>query len=545
VHAFAETSGKMVQENELFLRGLDQGVIIRKELMHELSAADDEEVIDELLTTSPHSESADNYNVPELRGAVQADRDVLKRLCDKARKVKPERDPKLAALVEELARVAADAKREAIDDEDQRRKQKVLVFSFYEDTVDWIESYLDHRLEKDKRLACYRGRMASVAGSDSRRGVAREAAIYGFAPESAGAPPGRRDDRFDLVLCTDVLAEGMNLQQCRNIINFDMPWNPMRLVQRHGRIDRIGSRHDRVFLRTYFPDKQLDALLNLEERVRRKLAQAAASVGVEVAPIERGAVGLQTFTEAREEIERLQRGDAAIYEAGGTQSAAQTGEEYRQELRKALERQRDTIEGLPWKAGSGMAKGTRRGHFFCATVGDRVYLRFVPYGDGPDAAIVSEIGTCLRMIECRERTPRVMPLELKQTAHGAWQRARQHVYEAWTHETDPAHLQPRVSKLNREIAEFLRTHPPVDVEQTRVERCLDAVEAPCSRREENLLRAVFDAHFPSHAAKSKALVDEVERIGLQPFAAPAPLPPIQPDEVHLICWLAIERASEQ
>ncbi len=123
------------------MRGLDQGVIIRKDLMHELSAADDEEVIDELLTTSPHSEPADAYNVPELRDAVQADRDTLKRLCDKARKVKPDRDPKLAVLVEELARIAADAKKEAIDDEDQRRKQKVLVFSFYEDTVDWIESY--------------------------------------------------------------------------------------------------------------------------------------------------------------------------------------------------------------------------------------------------------------------------------------------------------------------------------------------------------------------------------------------------------------------
>ena len=545
VAALAKTTAKMVQEHELFLRGLDQGGIVRKELLHELSAADDEEVIDELLAASGQCESADNYNVPELRAAVQADRDVLKRLCDKARKVTPERDPKLAALVEELARVAAEAKAEALDDEDQRRKQKVLVFSFYEDTVDWIESYLSRAIEKDKRLACYRGRMASVAGRDSRGGVTRDAAVYGFAPESAGAPPGRQDDRFDLLLCTDVLAEGMNLQQARNIINFDMPWNPMRLVQRHGRIDRIGSKHERVFLRTYFPDKQLDALLNLEERVRRKLAQAAASVGVEVAPIERGAEGQQSFTEAREEIERLQRGDASIYEAGGTQSAAQTGEEYRQELRKALERQRDTIEGLPWKAGSGMAKGARRGHFFCATVGERVYLRFVPYGDGPAAAIISEIGTCLRMIECREDTPRVMPLELKQTAYAAWERARRHIFDSWTHETDPANLQPRVSKSNREIAEFLRTHPPVDMEQTRVERCLDAIEAPCPKREGDQLRAVFAAQFASHAAKSKALVEEVERIGLQPFAAPAPLPPIQPDEVHLICWLAIERAGEQ
>ncbi len=540
VHAFAQTTAKMVEEHDLFLRGLDQGIIIRKELMHELSAADDDEVIDELLMTSSQAETAVNYNVPELRAAVQADRDVLKRLCDKARKVKPDLDPKLAALVEELARIAADAKKEAIDDQDQRRKQKVLVFSFYEDTINCIESFLSRAIEKDKRLVCYRGRMASVAGSDARGGVTREAAVYGFAPESSGAPPARREDRFDLLLCTDVLAEGMNLQQCRNIINFDMPWNPMRLVQRHGRIDRIGSKHHRVFLRTFFPDRQLDALLNLEQRVRSKLAQAAASVGVEVAPIELGAEGHQSFSETREEIERLHRGDASIYEAGGTQSAAQTGEEYRQELRKALQRQRDEIEGLPWKAGSGMAKGKHRGHFFCATVGDRVYLRFVPYGDGP---FISELGTCLRIVECREDTPRVMPQDLKQTAYAAWERARQHIFASWTHETDPANLHPRVPRLNHEIAEFLRAHPPADADQTRLEACLDAIEAPCPRREQNLLRDVFVANYPSHAAKSKAIMDQVERIGLQPFAAPAPLPPIQPDEVHLICWMAVEEAT--
>ena len=76
-------------------------------------------------------------------------------------------------------------------------------------------------------------------------------------------------------MTTDVLAEGVNLQQARHIINYDLPWNPMRLVQRHGRIDRIGSRHARVFIRTYFPDLALDALLGLEDRLRRKIAQAA------------------------------------------------------------------------------------------------------------------------------------------------------------------------------------------------------------------------------------------------------------------------------
>jgi superfamily II DNA/RNA helicase len=177
-----------------------------------------------------------------------------------------------------------------------------------------------------------------VAGNKSRHGVSREAAVHGFAPTTSGAPAaraGEERDHYDILLCTDVLAEGMNLQECRNIINYDLPWNPMRLVQRHGRIDRINSPHDRVYLRTFFPDAQLDRLLELESRVRYKLAQAAASVGVEVTPIEGGAQSRFAFTETRDEIERLHQGDAGLYEAGGTAGAAQSGEEYRQELRRA------------------------------------------------------------------------------------------------------------------------------------------------------------------------------------------------------------------
>jgi hypothetical protein len=86
--------------------------------------------------------------------------------------------------------------------------------------------------------------------------------------------------------------------------------DPMRLVQRHGRIDRIGSEHLEVFIRCFFPDQQLEAMLGLEERLQRKLRQAAASVGVgEVLP---GFASRDVnFTETREEIARLRREEAA------------------------------------------------------------------------------------------------------------------------------------------------------------------------------------------------------------------------------------------
>jgi len=109
----------------------------------------------------------------------------------------------------------------------------------------------------------------------------------------------------------------------------------------------------------------------------------------------------------------------------------------------------------------------------------------------------------------------------------------------WTFETDPANLQPKVRRLNREVAAFLRQHPPAGIEQERLNRCLDAVESPWSLREENQLRLAWELVFPSSADKSKHLVEEVERIGAEPFRAPHPLPPIDREEIHLICWMAI------
>ena len=198
--------------------------------------------------------------------------------------------------------------------------------------------------------------------------------VWGFAPKTADAPEGFDEDLYDLVVTTDVLAEGVNLQQAGHIINYDLPWNPMRLVQRHGRIDRIGSFHSQIVVRCVFPDARLDDLLNLEERLHRKIKQASAAVGVgEILP-EQSRRDID-FAETREEIERIRREDPTLFERGGTSRGALSGEEYRQELRQAVEQGlRERIEQLPWGSGSGMAIPTtglsEPGYVFCVRVAD-------------------------------------------------------------------------------------------------------------------------------------------------------------------------------
>lgn len=541
VFAFNRTVSKMVREHEFFLKGLANEVVYEGKLLRDVSAADDldaDEVLDELAEKYGPGKSASDYDAKRLKKEVESDLQLLKQFEAKAKVVSQTTDPKLAALSDELAKIAAEAAKEGIDEDEKRRNRKVLVFSYFADTVDWIHAYLEKLIESDPRLAVYRGRLAAVTGGDSDSGMNRDAAVKGFAPESSGVPGS--PDLFDILIATDVLAEGLNLQVCRNIVNYDLPWNPMRLVQRHGRIDRIGSPHKRVYLRTVFPDDELDRLLELESRVKAKLAQASASVGVEAPPIEGIATQDQTFAETRKEIEKLRAGDPSVYEAGGTHDATQSSEEYRETLRKALLVFGKRIRHLPWRSGSGVANGKDRGYVFTATVGEQPFLRFVPYGAKEAPQVVRNDAMCLRALSCTEATPRHMSDDLLKEAFQHWSLARQAIHADWQHDTDPANLQPKVPPFLREVAAFLRKYSPADTTPEQLAEVIATISCPIPRRIEMRLREAFGADYSGNRAKATAVANAIRENGLQPIPPRSPLAPIEIHEVHLICWMGVE-----
>ena len=306
-------------------------------------------------------------------------------------------------------------------------------------------------------------------------------------------------------------------------------------------------------MRTIFPTDRLDELLNLETRILGKLAMAAASVGV-VTPLEEGAYGDQVFTETRQEIEKLLREDASLFELGGTAAATQTGEEYRQTLRKAYHDLGKGIAKLPWKAGSGMRKGKQRGLFFCAVVGhdsdyERTYLRFVPATPKWEPvremdSIIHELGTCLRMIECEKETPIWFPDGFHERVYAFWDIAQNNILDHWMRETDPANLQPKVERINHQVAEFIRAHPPREIGSNETKDALDILESPWPRREQIMLRGWFktasEQDRPKDQDLSRDLVNNILETGLQPSRPPPPLPLIEKDDINLLCWMAIE-----
>ncbi|HXG69614.1 MAG TPA: helicase-related protein, partial [Gemmatimonadaceae bacterium] len=531
-HAFAMTLQRMVQGHDTFMDALDEGVILNSEALAQLAETDSDEEWEEILSLGERIDTGE-VNVSALRGAVGRDRDLLEGLRLRAASVSAAADPKLQLLVDELVSIVQHAEEGATSEDEIRNRRKVIVFSYFADTVRWIHDHLLDVFASDHRLSAYRGRMAVVSGDDE----GRKSAVYGFVPVSSEAPAGYDEDKYDVLITTDVLAEGVNLQQAGRILNYDLPWNPMRLVQRHGRIDRIGSPHRNVYITCVMPARQLEELLALEDRIRRKLAQAAASVGLdsEVLP------GVESvdryFADDVAEIRKLLEGDATLFSLAGEDPRAHSGEEYRQELRRALQNRESELRSLPGGAGSGLRRGSEAGHFFCARVDDKVLMRFVPLD--PAQPLRRDALSCLRVITCDPETPRVLPDEMREAAYPAWDRARADILSEWARAADPATMQPAIRPLFRAAAEHLRRHRPPEMTLVDQTQLIESLEAPRSMRDERALRKAFRPDENLGEQGSREIARFAKERGFQPWRPPEPLPPIEAEDVSLVVWMAI------
>jgi superfamily II DNA/RNA helicase/phosphatidylserine/phosphatidylglycerophosphate/cardiolipin synthase-like enzyme len=557
--AFANTLDRMVRQNETALNLLNEGYIPDAEAIDEWVEMDSDEAFEEAFEGIDEAQVnakplTDGVGDPKtFRDDLKNDLEILQRWRDRAKSVSRDDDEKLRALRDTLHDVVEDAREDAqanTTDEEMfegvfRRNRKVLLFSYYKDTVQWVLDYLKEAVENDEQLSCYEGRIAAVTGDGSVDGVSREDAVHGFAPNSTDAPEGSTDD-YDILIATDVLGQGVNLQDARNVINYDLPWNPMRVVQRNGRIDRVNSPHDDIFPHCFFPEDRLDDLLGLEHRVRQKLTQAARTIGEEGGIFPDMNTVDRNYSDKKSDIEAIRNEEKDAYEQGGREAAAYSGEEYRQKLREGLNLYEDEVTSLPWAAGSGM-RSPYPGYFFCARIGEELYLRFVSAEasredelDGEeDNGLIRDTLGCLKRIECEEETERHLPPEAKDGVYEAWEKARNDIFAQWQHQTDPRNVQPDVPKILREVREHLADYPPTNTNQDGAERAREAVGAPLSRREQREFREIYEDEGLSPVEKSDQFVDKVEELGLEPFENPDPKPRVREEDIQLICWMVV------
>ncbi len=199
------------------------------------------------------------------RQDLAEDHKRLEALLLAARLVIPKRDAKLAAL----RRVIADKVRSPIN----AGNRKLLLFTAFADTADYLYREL---------APCARAELglhsAVVSGAGSNRttlpGVRGDMSsiLSAFSPQSKERPAElATEGEIDLLIATDCISEGQNLQDCDYLINYDIHWNPVRIIQRFGRIDRIGSRNAKIQLVNFWPNMELDEYLDLESRVSGRM----------------------------------------------------------------------------------------------------------------------------------------------------------------------------------------------------------------------------------------------------------------------------------
>jgi hypothetical protein len=203
------------------------------------------------------------------RQDLEADRATLSALLVEVTAVDAERDAKLAELKRFLRSKAEHPINEG--------NRKALVFTAFSDTAEYLYEHIAGWAESE--LGLY---VALITGQTTRttanlRHRDMHSVLTAFSPLSKGGDLSAV--QVDIVIATDAISEGQNLQDCDTVINYDIHWNPVRIVQRFGRVDRLGSKNLSVQLVNFWPTDDLEAYINLEGRVssRMKLLDVSAT----------------------------------------------------------------------------------------------------------------------------------------------------------------------------------------------------------------------------------------------------------------------------
>nr|WP_295804305.1 helicase-related protein [uncultured Veillonella sp.] len=200
------------------------------------------------------------------RAELNSDIEILNDLMNMLNVITPEYDGKLQKLLDVISR--------KIENPINTNNKKVLIFSAFSDTAEYLYEHVSTYIKEKYGL-----NTAVITGSiDGKTTIKNFKATLNnvltcFSPISKDKSLLLPDsnDEIDILIATDCISEGQNLQDCDCVINYDIHWNPVRIIQRFGRVDRIGSKNESIQLINFWPDMDLDEYINLKGRVETRM----------------------------------------------------------------------------------------------------------------------------------------------------------------------------------------------------------------------------------------------------------------------------------
>lgn len=206
----------------------------------------------------------DDYQIDRIQTFIQQDKDIIALIREVLTGIK--QDSKLETLKQLLS--------------SNLKGKKVLIFSYFATTIDYLQQQMD-----DSFLAELGLQHEQVAFLKSKNGEYKQEYVRRFSPvaqkQSIIDNKVNGKPELHLLFSTDVLSEGQNLQDCGVIINYDLHWNPVKMIQRNGRINRLGSTFDDVLINNFRPEAQLEKFLKLMKKLQEKIRIIGGSVGID------------------------------------------------------------------------------------------------------------------------------------------------------------------------------------------------------------------------------------------------------------------------
>ncbi|NMC59036.1 MAG: SWF/SNF helicase family protein, partial [Candidatus Methanofastidiosa archaeon] len=352
---------------------LKSGKLLTKQTFFKYLMSVDEEIEEEGLKDVLEKFELKKYNAEDLFKDIDKDIKLLNKILEKVNTIKPEDDSKLKVLKDRLLKLSKDG--------------QIVLFTYYADTL----NYIYNEIIKDKRFSKINIEAISSSGLTSKKPQQREKIVEKFFKKE-----------IDILMSTDVLSEGQNLQTAKYLLNYDLHWNPTRMIQRAGRIDRIGSPYKKIFVYNFFPEDELEELLKLVEILQNKIIDIDKSVG-----LDQTILGEEIHPKVFGIIRKIRGKDTKIF-TELEQDAFGGGERFYQPLKDFLKTKAiEELDKIPLGVHSGLKKNKISGIFFYYKYGNDFHFWYLY--DVNSGSIITNKTEIIEFITCKHNEVRVIP----------------------------------------------------------------------------------------------------------------------------------------
>jgi SNF2 family DNA or RNA helicase len=420
---------------------------IPKSLADEMDESAEARIVLESMESIDHVK----FDLRKLHEALQQDVDALTGIWNRIKDIAPEKDMKLQCLKGLLS--------------NDLKGKKVLVFSYYKDTVRYLYQNLGN--PDNPKAAEFVKELGDVTIRRMDSGVApkdKARLVQGFAPHANGKEEWAGTDKeINIMISSDVLSEGQNLQDCGHLINYDLHWNPTRMVQRAGRIDRIGTDFDTLWIYNIFPDEGLERLLGLVERLTQKISNIDRA-GFLDASVLGEAVNPRNFNT----LKRILEEDGSVIEEEEQFTELASNEFLKQQLQGLLDAGgKEMLDSLPDGIHSGLIRPGAKGVFFYfrAEKSSQDNFHFWKYFDLKENKVIDNRYVIANLIACDKDTPRVVEPQIFKSVFDLQEKVIEDILRSY-HDKKSLEAAPRtVDPIQQTVSTIIQgyiNHPDVE-----------------------------------------------------------------------------------